>query len=188
MIPITPIGTRTRANFNPFGRVHSASVAPTGSGNSAMSSKPRATASMRASVSVSRSMKDAASPPAFAASKSAAFAFRMAALCCRRCAAIEHKAAFFVAVDASASSRDAARAARPMTNIASRRSSAFCSGRPADITSSKPPYRSDARVRPRRCSRGSLRCRRCVCPRSVLHRHLRKPQDRAPAPARPETG
>ena len=42
--------SRTRSIRRPFGRVHSASTAPTGSGSAAMSSTPSAMASMRAGV------------------------------------------------------------------------------------------------------------------------------------------
>ncbi len=55
MMPMTPSGTRTRWMRRPFGRVHSASTVPTGSGSAAMSSTPRAIASTRAASSCSRS-------------------------------------------------------------------------------------------------------------------------------------
>ena len=51
-MPITPIGVAMRWMRRPFGRVQSASVRPSGSGSSAMSSRPLAIASTRASVSV----------------------------------------------------------------------------------------------------------------------------------------
>ena len=57
-MPITPSGTRTREILSPFGRSQDAIALPTGSGRAAISSSPRAMASTRASVSVSRSMNE----------------------------------------------------------------------------------------------------------------------------------
>ena len=67
MTPMTPSGVATRSIRRPFGRSKVASMRPTGSGRAATSSRPRAIASMRASSSVSRSMKAALRPlaPAF---------------------------------------------------------------------------------------------------------------------------
>ena len=48
MMPITPIGVRTRSIWRPFGRSHSAMVVPTGSGSAAISSSDLAIPSTRA--------------------------------------------------------------------------------------------------------------------------------------------
>src|SRR5258706_276849 len=74
MVRTTPIGTRTWAISRPFGRRQALIVSPTGSGRAAISSSPRAIASMRSGVSVRRSRKAALSPAARVRSTSARLA------------------------------------------------------------------------------------------------------------------
>ena len=59
---ITPSGTRTRSITIPFGRCQLSVTTPTGSGMSRTVAMPSAMASMRAGVSVSRSMKAPVAP------------------------------------------------------------------------------------------------------------------------------
>ena len=114
MMPITPSGTRTREICKPFGRVQVAMTSPTGSGSAAISRKPFAIAATRASFSISRSMKAASRPLPRAASTSLRLASRMASAFASILAAMASSAAFFFSVDASASSRAASRAKRPI--------------------------------------------------------------------------
>ena len=104
MMPMTPIGTRTRDDLAGHSDVSSfADVAPTGSGRAAMSSRPCAIASMRSGVSVRRSMKEDFNSFVCAAARSAAFSrcdeLRVGADVRRPWRA---SAAFFCAVGASA--------------------------------------------------------------------------------------
>ena len=64
MKPMTPSGTRTREISIPFGRRQASTVSPTGSGSAATWRRPAAISSMRASESVSLSMKAEVSPAA----------------------------------------------------------------------------------------------------------------------------
>ena len=65
MMPITPMGVETRAMSRPLGRVQRLSSRPLGSGWLATSSTPLAMASMRASLSASRSCMGAGMSFAF---------------------------------------------------------------------------------------------------------------------------
>ncbi len=73
MMPMTPMGTRTREISMPLGLVHWLITVPTGSGRAAISSSPLAMASMRSGVSVRRSTKLVFRFLDFAASRSLAF-------------------------------------------------------------------------------------------------------------------
>ncbi len=85
-----------REILSPFGRSHEAITLPTGSGSAAISSSPRAMASTRASVSVSRSMKEAGRPAASAALRSEAFVSRMCGNPSRKAAAAARRAAILL--------------------------------------------------------------------------------------------
>src|SRR6267142_912504 len=112
MKPMTPSGTRTRLISSPDGRRVVSTVSPTGSGRAAISRRPIAMVSIRASVRVSRSRKARAAPPARARSRSTRLASRMAAVFSSSPRAICARASFFVRVEQRASARAAARAAR----------------------------------------------------------------------------
>src|SRR5262245_40343186 len=118
MVRTTPIGTRTCAISRPFGRRQAAMLSPTGSGRAAISSRPRAIASMRAGVSVSRSMNAAASPAARARATSLALASSSAASAPRSPAAAARRAGSLAGVDAPASGRAAWRASGERTSTA----------------------------------------------------------------------
>src|SRR6516162_6133501 len=122
MMPITPSGTRTREILRPFGRSHDAMVWPTGSSSAATTSRAAAVASIRFSLSASRSIIALDKPALFASATSSAFARSTAFTDARSSFAAASSAARFTAGFASASSTAAARAARPTSNICSRRS------------------------------------------------------------------
>src|SRR5690349_8635680 len=117
MMPMTPSGTRTRAMSRPLGRVHCATVVPTGSASAAISSTPRAMPSMRLSSSASLSSIAPERPLARAASMSRTLAANNSALRERNDAAIFASARFFAAVLASASAAAAATASRPSPSM-----------------------------------------------------------------------
>src|SRR5215831_9366360 len=122
MMPITPSGTRTREILSPFGRSHDAIVWPIGSSSAATTSRPAAVASIRFSLSASRSIIALDKPALFASATSSAFARSTVFASARSSFAAASSAARFTAGFASASSAAAARAARPTSNICSRRS------------------------------------------------------------------
>ena len=118
IIPMTPMGTRTREIFMPLGRVHSLRVVPTGSGNPAMSSRPLAMASTRSVVRTRRSMNESFRSLVFAAATSAALAAMSLFAEARMAFAMACRAAFFCWVEASASTPAALRAFRPSSCMA----------------------------------------------------------------------
>src|SRR5882762_4292655 len=78
MTATTPSGTRTRSMTMPFGRCQLSVTMPMGSAISRTVATPSAIASMRACVSVSRSMKAAVAPVARTSATSSALAARIA--------------------------------------------------------------------------------------------------------------
>ncbi len=108
--PITPSGTRTRSMVMPFGRCQLSVTDPTGSGMPRTVATPSAMESIRAGVSVRRSMKAEVAPPARTSATSSALAARMAGAWLRMARAMASSALFFCSGEASASSRAAARA------------------------------------------------------------------------------
>src|SRR5688572_24174838 len=119
MMPMTPRGTRTRWNFSPLGRDHSASTVPTGLASSAISSTPVAMPAMRASLSSRRSMNAAGRPAARAASMSLALAARICGTASRSALAAVRNAVVLASGVASARACAASRARRPIASIAS---------------------------------------------------------------------
>src|ERR1700756_1851865 len=117
MIAITPIGTRTCEISRPLGRRHFAITSPTGSGRAATSSTPRAIASIRASLSVSRSTNAPAMPAARARSRSAVLADMIAPRCSRSIEASLSSAWFFRALGHKASARAASRASLSASRV-----------------------------------------------------------------------
>ena len=92
MIPITPIGTRTRPTFMPFGRVHSLIVSPTGSGSLTISRIPSAISVIRSGVRRRRSAIASCSFRVPNASRSRSFADKMSSDFASRPSAIASKA------------------------------------------------------------------------------------------------
>jgi hypothetical protein len=115
MTPTTPIGVRTRWIARPFGRCHSAMIWPTGSGSSAIASRPAAIASMRSGVRVPRSMTAEVASAACKPAISRALASRMALVAARSRAAALRNAWFFTALSALAMRVAASRARAPMS-------------------------------------------------------------------------
>src|SRR5579883_1713091 len=126
MTPTTPSGVATRSMTRPFGRSNRARTQPTGSGKAAISSSPRAIASMRFSSSISRSRKAEATPRALAAATSRALAARMSAALPRSDPAAATRARSFCARGALARTRAARRASAPIARIAAPTSSDAC--------------------------------------------------------------
>src|SRR2546428_5680146 len=116
MKPMTPRGTGTRAISRPLGRRQASTVSPTGSGSAAISRRPAAIVSMRASVSVRRSRNARGWPAARARSRSARLASRMAAVFSSSPRAICSSASFLVRLPHSARARAASRAARALVS------------------------------------------------------------------------
>ena len=125
MTPTTPSGTRTRSMVMPFGCVQASVTLPTGSGSSRTTSRPSAIASMRLSFSSSRSRNEPVSPVALPSFMSSALAERISDLPERIAAAIAESARFFCSAGASASTRAAAFASRPIAFIAAAMSEGF---------------------------------------------------------------
>src|SRR3974390_1135810 len=123
-MPTTPSGTRTPSLSTPFRRVQSSMTVPTGSARSRMTSIPEAIASMRESLRVRRSRNAPEAPFFCASAKSSALAARMRFASARSAAAIRAKALLFCAAGASARTRAAARASRPIPAMTDARSPA----------------------------------------------------------------
>ena len=94
----------------PFGRCQLSVTTPTGSAMPRTVATPSAIASIRAGVSVRRSMKAAVAPPLRTSATSSALAARIAAALARMARSIASSARFFCSGEASASTRAAARA------------------------------------------------------------------------------
>src|SRR5579871_1172408 len=107
MIPMTPSGTRSLRMCKPLGRVHSASVSPTGSARPTTSLTAPTMSFTRAGVSRRRS-RIAPSRPEL--STSARFAARISFSRVSMASAIEVKSAFFAPVVSAANFADAPRA------------------------------------------------------------------------------
>src|SRR6478735_12377818 len=107
---MTPSGTRTRSIVMPLGRCQLSVTLPTGSAIPRTVATPLAISSIRAGVSVSRSMKAEVAPPARTSATSSALAARIAGAWLRIARAIASSARFFCSGEASASTRAAARA------------------------------------------------------------------------------
>ena len=112
MMATSPMGTRRRIIFSPFGRSHASVTSPTGSGNLATSSQATAIASRRPWSRRRRSVIAGARPLAWAAARSCALAARMAGSAARRACAAARRAWSRVAVEERATERAAALAAR----------------------------------------------------------------------------
>ncbi len=108
---MTPSGTRTRSMVMPFGRCQLSVTTPTGSAIARTVAMPSAMASMRAGVSVRRSMKAELAPVARTSATSSALAARITGACLRIAPSMASSARFFCSGEASASTRAAARAA-----------------------------------------------------------------------------
>ena len=134
MMPMTPSGTRTRSMVMPLGWIHDFVMAPTGSLRPAIASIPAAIASTRLSSSESRSMKAAPMAAERASARSSAFALRISLFRMRTAAAMARSALFFCSEGASASTRAAARAARPIP--------VSCPARPLAATGAVPSISS----------------------------------------------
>src|SRR5437870_5425657 len=108
MNPTTPSGTRTREISMPFGRRHTSTTVPTGSGSAAISRSPCAISSRRLSVSVRRSRNARVAPRPCARSTSARFASRSDPAFSTSPWAICTSASFLIFVGQSASARGVA--------------------------------------------------------------------------------
>src|SRR5438552_3746155 len=110
-VPTTPSGTRMRPTWIPDGRYLRSAISPIGSGRATICRRPSAIASMPDCGSVRRSTNAASSPAARDASTSRALAARSRLPSRSSATAALSRAAFLLAVEARASTRDAAHAA-----------------------------------------------------------------------------
>src|ERR1022692_347310 len=121
-MPTTPSGTRICPTWMPLGRNFRSLISPTGSARVAISRSPSAIAATPDAVRVSRSTNAASLPDSRAAATSFALAASNSLSSRAIASAIDSSAAFFAAVGALASTRDAARARLPTSRVAASRS------------------------------------------------------------------
>ena len=160
------MGTRTFCMCSPFGRVQSDRISPTGSGSSATSSMARAMAAIPSLSSFSRWSIGLLVPFFSAFFKSCALASMIAFSECRISFAIARRMSFFCPVPSFTSSREAARARRPISRMRSWMVADMTGGQYA---ASCAAYKRGAEFtrRPRCCGRIRGRAARRSCTRKA---------------------